>query len=179
MLGGLGQNRQAHNLKVAGSNPAPATKISPPDQLLRPLLAGFSMYPLPFPHSTRNSLAFSKATRGSGVRSHPFTDPPWHMQGTWNRGSVPLTFGSRPTGGSPPRPGNQDRRADRPDCGSPPKTNPFWDELFPAEQARIVWLLVERVDITGVGAMVWLRTDGLASLVQDLRVRTPEVRKAA
>jgi len=93
------------------------------------------------PIPTQDSVAFSKTTADSGVRSHPVTDTPWHMQGTWSRGSVPLTFGSRPTGASPPRPGNQDRRADRPDCGSPPKTNPFWDELIPAEQARIVGLL--------------------------------------
>jgi hypothetical protein len=35
------------------------------------------------------------------------------------------------------------------------------------------------VDISGESASIRLRTDGLASLVQDLRVRTPEVRKAA
>jgi hypothetical protein len=47
--------------------------------------------------------------------------------------------------------------------------DPLWDELFPAEQARIVQLLVERVDITPESAVIRLRTEGLASLVHDLR----------
>src|SRR5947209_7852765 len=37
--------RQAHNLKVAGSNPAPATKISPVNQVLKPGLPGFLASP--------------------------------------------------------------------------------------------------------------------------------------
>ncbi len=57
--------------------------------------------------------------------------------------------------------------------------DPLWDELFPAEQARIVGLLVERVDIAGEGASIRLRTEGLASLVQDLRAKRPDVRRAA
>jgi hypothetical protein len=32
------------------------------------------------------------------------------------------------------------------------RLDPLWDELFPAEQARIVQLLVERVDISTEGA---------------------------
>jgi hypothetical protein len=47
--------------------------------------------------------------------------------------------------------------------------DPLWDELFPAEQARIVQLLVERVDVGVDGISISLRTDGLASVVQDLR----------
>jgi hypothetical protein len=47
--------------------------------------------------------------------------------------------------------------------------DPLWEELFPAEQARIVQLLVERVDIAPDGLSIRLRADGLASLVQDLR----------
>ena len=39
--------------------------------------------------------------------------------------------------------------------------DPLWDELFPAEQARIVALLVERVDIGTDGLNVRLRLDGL------------------
>jgi hypothetical protein len=42
-----------------------------------------------------------------------------------------------------------------------------WSELFPAEQARIVQLLVGRVEISPDGADITLRTDGLATLVQD------------
>ena len=35
--------RQAHNLKVIGSNPIPATKLSPVSQALGPYLPGFFM----------------------------------------------------------------------------------------------------------------------------------------
>jgi DNA invertase Pin-like site-specific DNA recombinase len=45
----------------------------------------------------------------------------------------------------------------------------LWDELFPAEQARIVQLLVERVDLTLEGASITMRTDGLNTLVTELR----------
>ena len=47
--------------------------------------------------------------------------------------------------------------------------DPLWDELFPAEQARIVQLLVERVDIGVDGTSIRLRMEGLASIVADLR----------
>lgn len=46
--------------------------------------------------------------------------------------------------------------------------DPLWEELFPAEQARIVALLVERVDIGVEGLNVRLRVDGLGSLVRDM-----------
>jgi hypothetical protein len=46
--------------------------------------------------------------------------------------------------------------------------DPIWDELFPGEQARIVQLLVERVDLAADGLAIRLRTLGLASLVADL-----------
>jgi site-specific DNA recombinase len=55
---------------------------------------------------------------------------------------------------------------------------PLWNELFPAEQARIVQLLVERVDVSLDGADIRLRTDGLASIVRDLRGAEP-VQEAA
>ncbi len=47
--------------------------------------------------------------------------------------------------------------------------DPLWDELFPAEQARIVQLLVERVDVHMDGLDLRLRVDGLQTLVTDLR----------
>lgn len=47
--------------------------------------------------------------------------------------------------------------------------DPLWDELFPAEQARIVQLLVERVDISPEGIAIALRTDGLAQLAGELK----------
>ena len=48
---------------------------------------------------------------------------------------------------------------------------PLWDELFPAERARIVRLLVERVEVAPNGADIRLKVDGLASLVRDLGPR--------
>jgi site-specific DNA recombinase len=48
---------------------------------------------------------------------------------------------------------------------------PLWDELFPAEQARIVRLLVERVDLSPDGMQVRLRAEGLQTLVEELRSR--------
>ena len=46
--------------------------------------------------------------------------------------------------------------------------DPLWDELFPAEQARIVALLVERVDIGTDGLNVRLRVDGLCGLAREM-----------
>ena len=48
---------------------------------------------------------------------------------------------------------------------------PLWDELFPAEQARIVRLLVERIDLAPDGMQVRLRAEGLQTLVEELRSR--------
>jgi hypothetical protein len=45
----------------------------------------------------------------------------------------------------------------------------LWDELFPAEQARIVRLLVERVDVAQDNISVRLRAEGLQTLVEQLR----------
>ena len=46
--------------------------------------------------------------------------------------------------------------------------DPLWDELFPAEQARIVALLVERVDIGTDGMNVGLRVEGLSGLAREM-----------
>ncbi len=46
--------------------------------------------------------------------------------------------------------------------------DPLWDALFPAEQARIVALLVERVDIGTDGLNIRLRIDGLAALAREM-----------
>ena len=46
--------------------------------------------------------------------------------------------------------------------------DPLWDELFPAEQARIVALLVERVDVSTDGLNIRLRVDGLGSLAREM-----------
>jgi site-specific DNA recombinase len=54
----------------------------------------------------------------------------------------------------------------------------LWAELFPAEQARIVQLLVQRVDISEAGADITLKVAGLASVIQNLRA-APDRRDAA
>ena len=59
------------------------------------------------------------------------------------------------------------------------RLDPLWDELFPAEQARIVQLLVERIDVSPDGADIRLRTEGLTNLVTELRAIKPESRRAA
>src|SRR5262249_44386759 len=59
------------------------------------------------------------------------------------------------------------------------RLDPLWDELFPAEQACIVQLLLERVDVGPDGADIRLRTEGLTDLVADLRAVRPEARRAA
>ena len=57
--------------------------------------------------------------------------------------------------------------------------DPLWDELFPAEQARIVQLLVERVDVGTDGVDIRLRVDGLAHLARDLGGVVDGSRRAA
>ena len=44
-----------------------------------------------------------------------------------------------------------------------------WNELFPAEQARIVQLLVERVDVQENALEVRIRAEGLVSLIGEMR----------
>jgi len=46
--------------------------------------------------------------------------------------------------------------------------DPLWDELFPAEQARIVQLLVEQIDVRTHGIEVRLRPNGLTGLVREV-----------
>ena len=59
------------------------------------------------------------------------------------------------------------------------RLDPLWDELFPAEQARIVRALVERVVVGPAGADIRLRVEGLASLVRDLGAVAPDATRAA
>lgn len=49
------------------------------------------------------------------------------------------------------------------------RLDPLWDEFFPAEQARIVTLLVERVNIGTEWLEVRLGVDGLGGLVQEMQ----------
>ncbi len=52
-------------------------------------------------------------------------------------------------------------------------SDPLWEELFPVEQARIVRLLMERVEGGPAGAAVRLRVAGLDSLDHDLHAVSP------
>jgi hypothetical protein len=45
----------------------------------------------------------------------------------------------------------------------------LWEELFPAEQARLINLLIARIDIQAGGLAINLRIGGLASLASELR----------
>ncbi len=49
-----------------------------------------------------------------------------------------------------------------------------WDELFPAEQARILQLLVEQIRIAPDGAEIRLRAEGLASVIADITAQSTE-----
>ena len=49
----------------------------------------------------------------------------------------------------------------------------LWPELFPAEQARLLQLLVERVYVLEDGLELRLKAAGLASLVAELRPHKP------
>ena len=44
----------------------------------------------------------------------------------------------------------------------------LWEQLFPAEQARIIQLLVRRVTVTAEGLVIDLRTDGIVGVMRDL-----------
>ncbi len=44
----------------------------------------------------------------------------------------------------------------------------LWESLFPAEQARIARLLIERVTVSAEGLAVDLRTEGLGSVIREM-----------
>ncbi|MGE0847733.1 MAG: hypothetical protein AB7L41_15815, partial [Flavobacteriaceae bacterium] len=54
---------------------------------------------------------------------------------------------------------------------------PLWDELFPAEQARIVNLLVEQVEVREDAVSICFRVSGLTSLICELRPRNDDSAK--
>ena len=57
--------------------------------------------------------------------------------------------------------------------------DPLWNELFPAEQTRVIQLLVERIDVGLDGLDIRLRVQGLAHMVRDLAGIAGTARKAA
>jgi site-specific DNA recombinase len=59
------------------------------------------------------------------------------------------------------------------------RLDPLWDQLFPAEQARILQLLVARVTVRRDGLEIGLRVEDLGSLVEELWLREAAERQAA
>ena len=57
--------------------------------------------------------------------------------------------------------------------------DPLWAELFPAEQARILQLLIERVDIGTDGLKLRFRDKGLAQMVAEVGIMTGKCRREA
>jgi site-specific DNA recombinase len=44
----------------------------------------------------------------------------------------------------------------------------LWSQLFPAEQARIIQLLVRRVTVTAAGLEVDIRREGIAGVIREM-----------
>jgi DNA invertase Pin-like site-specific DNA recombinase len=59
------------------------------------------------------------------------------------------------------------------------RLDPLWDQLFPAEQARILQLLVGRVAVRVDGLEISLRVEGIGSLAEELRLREAAEQRAA
>ena len=59
------------------------------------------------------------------------------------------------------------------------RLDPLWEELFPAEQARIVQLLVERIDISTAGLKFTFRNKGLVQMVTETSTLAGSGPKAA
>jgi hypothetical protein len=57
--------------------------------------------------------------------------------------------------------------------------DPLWNQLFPTEQARIVELLVERVDVRADCVDIKLRIAGITSLISELTGNATNQREAA
>ncbi len=46
--------------------------------------------------------------------------------------------------------------------------NALWSQLFPAEQARIIQLLVRRITVTTAGLEVDIRREGIAGVIREM-----------
>jgi hypothetical protein len=57
--------------------------------------------------------------------------------------------------------------------------DPLWATLFPAEQARVIQLLIERVEIGTEGLKLRFRDKGLAQMVAEVGLIAGKGRKAA
>jgi site-specific DNA recombinase len=59
------------------------------------------------------------------------------------------------------------------------RLDPLWNQLFPAEQARILQLLVARAVVSLDGLEISLPVEGIGSLVEELRLQEATERQAA
>ena len=57
--------------------------------------------------------------------------------------------------------------------------DPLWAELFPAEQARAIQLLIERVEVGTGGLKIRFREKGLAAIATEVRTAAAKNRKVA
>ena len=57
--------------------------------------------------------------------------------------------------------------------------DPLWGQLFPAEQARVVQLLIERVEVGTSGLKIRFRDKGLSQMVTEVGAVTAKTQKAA
>ena len=57
--------------------------------------------------------------------------------------------------------------------------DPLWAQLFPAEQARFIQLLIERVEVGTGGLKLRFRDKGLAQMVAEVGIMTGKGQKAA
>jgi hypothetical protein len=75
--------------------------------------------------------------------------------------------------------GDGEKVAERDIVDALQQLDPLWEQLFPAEQARIVRLLVKRVEAGEDGIEIHLRCTGLESLAEELRRRGADDGKEA
>jgi site-specific DNA recombinase len=57
--------------------------------------------------------------------------------------------------------------------------DPLWVQLFPAEQARVIQLLIERVEVGTGGLNIRFRDKGLAAIATEVKIADAKTRKAA
>ena len=57
--------------------------------------------------------------------------------------------------------------------------DPLWAHLFPAEQARVIQLLIERIEVGTGGLTIRFRDKGLAEMVTEVGSVAAKTRKAA
>ena len=62
---------------------------------------------------------------------------------------------------------------------APAALDPLREEVFPTEQARIIQLLIKRVDIGADGLKLMFRDKGLAQMVTEVGIMTGKSRRKA